>query len=36
MEGNADGTDILIVLAVAVALTAVFLPITTRLYRSRG
>jgi ABC-2 type transport system permease protein len=33
MEGNADGTDILIVLAVAAALTAVFAPITTRLYR---
>jgi daunorubicin/doxorubicin transport system permease protein len=35
MEGNADGTDILIVLGVAVAITAVFMPITTRLYRSR-
>jgi ABC-2 type transport system permease protein len=35
MEGNADATDILIVLAVAAALTAVFLPLTTRLYRSR-
>jgi daunorubicin/doxorubicin transport system permease protein len=35
MNGNADGTDILIVLAVAVALTAIFMPITTRLYRSR-
>jgi ABC-2 type transport system permease protein len=33
MAGNADGSDILIVLAVAVALTAVFLPLTTRLYR---
>ncbi|MBW3641151.1 MAG: ABC transporter permease [Actinobacteria bacterium] len=33
MEGNADGTDIAIVLAVAVALTAVFAPLTTRLYR---
>ena len=33
MEGNADGGDILIVLAVAAALTAVFAPLTTRLYR---
>jgi len=35
MEGNADGGDIAIVLAVAVALTAVFAPLTTRLYRRR-
>ncbi len=35
MEGNADGGDIAIVLAVAVALTAVFAPLTTRLYRKR-
>jgi ABC-2 type transport system permease protein len=35
MEGNADASDILIVLAVAAALTAIFLPLTTRLYRSR-
>ncbi len=33
MEGNADATDILIVLAVAAALTAVFAPLTMRLYR---
>jgi hypothetical protein len=33
MDGNADGTDIAIVLGVAVALTAVFAPLTTRLYR---
>jgi ABC-2 type transport system permease protein len=33
MEGNADGTDIAIVLAVAAGLTAVFAPLTTRLYR---
>ncbi len=33
MEGNADGTDIIIVLAVAVAQTAVFAPLTTWLYR---
>jgi ABC-2 type transport system permease protein len=33
MQGNADGTDILVVLATAVALTAVFLPLTMRLYR---
>jgi ABC-2 type transport system permease protein len=36
MEGNAEAGDILIVLAVAAALTAVFLPLTTRLYRTRG
>jgi ABC-2 type transport system permease protein len=33
MAGNADGTDIAIVLAVAAALTAVFAPLTTHLYR---
>jgi ABC-2 type transport system permease protein len=33
MEGNAAGGDIAIVLAVAAALTAVFAPLTTRLYR---
>jgi ABC-2 type transport system permease protein len=36
MEGNAEASDILIVLAVAAALTAVFMPLTTRLYRTRG
>ena len=36
MEGNADATDIMIVLGVAAALTAIFMPITTRLYRSRS
>ena len=36
MEGNASGGDILVVLATAAALTAIFAPITTRLYRSRG
>ncbi len=35
MEGNASASDIVIVLAVAAALTAVFAPITTRLYRKR-
>ncbi len=35
MEGNADGGDVLIVIAVAVGLTAVFAPLTTRLYRKR-
>ena len=35
MEGNADISDIAIVLAVAVLLTAVFAPLTTRLYRTR-
>jgi ABC-2 type transport system permease protein len=33
MEGNADGGDIAIALATAAALTAVFAPLTTRLYR---
>ena len=35
MEGNADAEDIAIVLAVAAALTLVFAPLTTRLYRTR-
>ncbi len=35
MEGNAEADDIAIVLAVAAALTAVFAPLTNRLYRSR-
>ncbi|HEX8156429.1 MAG TPA: ABC transporter permease [Solirubrobacteraceae bacterium] len=35
MEGTADAGDIAIVLAVAVALTAVFAPLTSRLYRKR-
>lgn len=35
MEGNVSGEDVAIVLATAVALTAVFAPLTTRLYRSR-
>jgi ABC-2 type transport system permease protein len=35
MEGNAHGSDIAIVIAVAAGLTAVFAPITTRLYRKR-
>jgi len=33
MEGSAEAAGILIVLAVAVALTAAFAPVTTRLYR---
>jgi ABC-2 type transport system permease protein len=36
MEGNADGTDVLIVLGTAALLTAIFAPLTTRLYRTRG
>lgn len=36
MEGSAAGSDIVISLAVAAALTAIFAPLTTRLYRSRG
>jgi ABC-2 type transport system permease protein len=35
MEGEPDGEAILISLAVAALLAAIFLPITTRLYRSR-
>ena len=35
MEGSADSSDIVLVLAVAAALTAIFAPITTRLYRKR-
>jgi ABC-2 type transport system permease protein len=33
MEGNAEAGDILIVLGTAAALTAIFAPLTTRLYR---
>ncbi|HEX2160289.1 MAG TPA: ABC transporter permease [Thermoleophilaceae bacterium] len=33
MDGNADGGEVLLVLAVAAGLTAVFAPLTTRLYR---
>jgi ABC-2 type transport system permease protein len=33
LEGNPSGSDIAIVLGVAAALTAVFAPLTTRLYR---
>jgi daunorubicin/doxorubicin transport system permease protein len=36
MAGTASGGDIAIVLATAAGLTAVFAPLTTRLYRSRG
>jgi ABC-2 type transport system permease protein len=36
MEGDASAGDIAIVLATAGALTAVFAPLTTRLYRSRA
>jgi ABC-2 type transport system permease protein len=36
MEGNADAGEIVLVLAVAAALTAVFAPLTTRLYRTRN
>jgi ABC-2 type transport system permease protein len=35
MDGRPDGAAIVISLVVAAALAAVFLPITTRLYRSR-
>jgi ABC-2 type transport system permease protein len=36
MNGSASGGDIAIVLATAAALTAVFAPLTTRLYRTRS
>jgi ABC-2 type transport system permease protein len=36
MHGGVDGADIAIVLGVAAALTAVFMPLTTHLYRTRG
>jgi ABC-2 type transport system permease protein len=36
MEGNAEAGDIAIVLATAAAITAVFAPLTVRLYRTRG
>jgi len=36
MAGDADGGEILLVLATAFVLTAVFAPLTTRLYRKRG
>jgi ABC-2 type transport system permease protein len=36
MAGNAEAGDIVVVLAVAAALTAVFAPLTTHLYRSKG
>ena len=36
MEGNSELGEIAIVLAVAAALTAIFMPLTTRLYRTRG
>ena len=36
MEGNAEGGDIAIVLLTAAALTAIFAPLTARLYRYRG
>jgi ABC-2 type transport system permease protein len=36
MEGNAAAGDVAIVLATAAALTAVFAPLTTHLYRTKG
>ena len=36
MHGSADGGDLAVVLGTAVVLTAVFLPLTTRLYRTRS
>jgi daunorubicin/doxorubicin transport system permease protein len=35
MDGNSSAEDILLVLAIAALLTAVFAPLTTRLYRNR-
>jgi ABC-2 type transport system permease protein len=36
MDGNADGSDITVVLASAAVLTAIFAPLTVRLYRRAG
>jgi ABC-2 type transport system permease protein len=36
MHGGVDGSDVAIVLGVAALLTAVFLPLTTHLYRTRS
>jgi ABC-2 type transport system permease protein len=36
MQGSAQGSDIAVVLATAALLTAVFAPLTTRLYRTRS
>ena len=36
MQGNVDGADVAIALGTAAALTAVFAPLTVRLYRNRG
>jgi ABC-2 type transport system permease protein len=36
MAGSVDGTDVVVVLATAAVLTAVFMPLTTRLYRSKS
>ena len=36
MEGNASAGDIALVLVEAAALTAVFAPLTVRLYRGKG
>jgi len=36
MDGNAAGSDIAVVLATTAVLTAIFLPLTTHLYRTRA
>jgi len=36
MAGSVDGSDIAVVLGVAAGLTAIFAPLTARLYRTRG
>jgi ABC-2 type transport system permease protein len=36
MAGNAAGSDIAVVLATTAVLTAIFLPLTTHLYRTRA
>jgi ABC-2 type transport system permease protein len=36
IDGSASAGDILLVLGEAAALTAIFVPLTTRLYRTRG
>ncbi len=35
MNGNVDASDVILVLAIAAALTLIFAPVTIRLYRTR-
>ena len=36
MQGNVDGSDVAVVLAWAAGLTALFAPLTVRLYRNKS